>query len=59
MDNKMIGELVTEAAKVATSKAMKGNPVHVYWIPPTSATNDWRGCWALEDDNRGASDEPY
>jgi len=59
MNNEDVAVIVQHAARIATSKAMNGHPVIVHWIPPALATQDWKGCFALEPDERKATDDPY
>lgn len=44
----MVNEIVRRAVNIATSAAMRGHPYQsVHWIPPTTATQDWRGAFAV------------
>lgn len=53
-------EIIDRAVKIATKAAMHGYPVErVIWIPPQSATQDWRGSYAvIYCEPLGASDTP-
>jgi hypothetical protein len=49
MNTEMIQEIIDGAVKVATKAAIGGNPVErIVWIPSQSATQDWRGCYAVK-----------
>ena len=42
--------IIDMAVKIATRSAMSGNPVEgMTWIPPSSATQDWRGSFAVKE----------
>jgi len=41
--------IIDRAVKLATKNALNGNPVkRIIWLPPTSATQDWIGSFAIE-----------
>jgi len=48
MRDDLIQMIVNRAVDIATSSAMRGQPVKLTWIPPQSTTSDPRGNFAIE-----------
>lgn len=53
-------EIINQAVKIATKRAMDGHPVeNITWIPPQTASSDPLGSFAIiECPNLSAGDTP-